>query len=209
MNEFQVRAMQAALGCVPAPARVLEWGCGHSTLYFGGKLGRDSAWDAIEHDASWSRFVSGAERPSDGASITVHHVPADAPLRHPDDDGDAESFGKYIAFPSSLDRTFGFILVDGRARVGCMREAWRMLRQEGIMALHDSEREEYLPGYPARAYRIALHAPGLKEQTRITFFLKSAPVFAAFAEALEECLPGYVERAAARPARSAQAAAST
>lgn len=191
MSEVQVRTLLAALGTLPRPASILEWGSGMSSLYFSGKLDPDSEWISVEHDGDWAKFVEAGSQPSPGAKVTIHHVAANAPLRHPDDDGDLRSFKDYVAFPGRMDRKFDFILVDGRARVECLRIGWRILRQEGIMALHDSERDEYREGYPGTPWRIHLWNPGAKEQTRLDLFLKSEARFRTLMEFLEACLPAH------------------
>lgn len=192
MNEFQARAVLAALGTVPRPAQVLEWGSGNSTLYFGSKLGKGANWCAIEHDREWFEYVSAEAANVPGAEIEIRHVAATGPLEHPHDDGDSRTFGRYIDFPASLDREFGFILVDGRARVECLRSGWELLHPAGIMALHDSEREEYRSGYPGTEFHVALSFPSLREGTGIDFFMKSEEVFDTFSSALKGCLPRYV-----------------
>jgi hypothetical protein len=191
MNELEVQAMRAALRILPGRMTALEWGGGHSTFFFAGSLPAGSVWNSIEHDAAWFSRLSREPRPDLGAKIELHLVPNSGPFRDGVDDGDLDSFPEYIRRPRAIGSSFRFILVDGRARIECLREGWNVLERDGIMVLHDAERPEYHVGYPKDGYRIEVSNPSLRERKSICFFIKSAETFRSLSRALRDDLPAF------------------
>ena len=49
----------------------------------------------------------------------------------------------YVARPGQLGMEFDFVLVDGRARIHCLVEGWKLLRPGGVILIHDAQRPEY------------------------------------------------------------------
>lgn len=192
MSEVEVPSMIAALRIPSRPLRVLEWGGGKSTFYFSRKLGSGDSWDSIEHDPIWFSTLEAAPRAPGGADLKLHLVPNSAPFEDGVSDGDIRSFREYVERPESLGGEFGFILVDGRARVDCLRQGWRQLARDGILVLHDAERPEYRSGYPADAFRLEMANEGLKDRKSVVFFAKSWDTLQALAGALRVALPAYV-----------------
>lgn len=74
-------------------------------------------------------------------------------------DGDERTFHNYVHFPECMEGPFNFVFVDGRARNACARIAWKMLSDDGVLAVHDAQRQEYDAVRPADAWRIRLHDP--------------------------------------------------
>ena len=137
-----------------APRRCLEWGSGGSTRAVLEECAFVERFDSIEHDRTWYDRVRAVVTDS---RLFLHHVPPDRPMppgRHPPKEREAWDavaeedpalLATYVAFPSTLDLEFDFVLVDGRARVYCIPSGYRLLRRGGILVVHDAERTEYHP----------------------------------------------------------------
>ena len=129
------------------PRSCLEWGAGYSTLLFPELLDREATWLAVEHDREWAAKIDTMnERPN----VSIHHVAAN---RHPwsdaDGDGTCSDLADYVHHPSAF-APFDFVLVDGRARVGCLEKALELTTATGLVVLHDAQRPYYhraLAGY--------------------------------------------------------------
>jgi hypothetical protein len=199
MNEIEVQGILAALRVPAGPFTVLEWGGGHSTYFYARRLPKGSTWHSVEHDRTWFANIESQSRPADGATLNLHLVPNSGPYREGIDDGDMDSFRDYIVFPRRLGARFQFILVDGRARIECLREGWRLLTPDGIMVLHDGERSEYRPGHPEDAFSLEISNPSLKDRKSVLFFVKSLETFRALSRALREVLPIFVTMTPAMP----------
>jgi hypothetical protein len=115
--------------------RVLEWGSGGSTVRF---AQRCAEFHSVEHDAAWAEMV----RTTVGPTASVHFVPTDYTCKvihtgeyHAGYEG---AFQSYVHFPRSLGRAFDAVIVDGRARLFCAREAVRnLLSADGLLFIHD------------------------------------------------------------------------
>jgi spermidine synthase len=57
-----------------------------------------------------------------------------------------KSNGDYCRMPVKLNVKFDVIIVDGRDRVNCCKQAIEALSPDGVVVLDDSEREFYAPG---------------------------------------------------------------
>lgn len=124
---------------------VFEWGSGGSTLFFARRVARVVS---VEYDAGWCEAVAVRLRDHGLGNAQVRHLPPE-----PGDDGAlyrssaAEfagmSFRRYVdsvlAYP---DGSFDVILVDGRARLGCLVTALPKLKPDGVLILDNSERED-------------------------------------------------------------------
>lgn len=122
------------------PLRCLEWGGGMSTLQFPALIPAAATWLTIEHDTAWSRELSAmVTRPG----VTVRHVPPDDP--NFSGDGDAQSFASYLAAGDEA-APYDLVFIDGRARADCIRRARGLLNPDGVVILHDANRQAYLAG---------------------------------------------------------------
>jgi len=122
------------------PKRCLEWGSGYSTLTFASFLKDDAEWYSIEHHRGWFDRVKDLTAQSNHIKywlVEPNQIPWE-------DDGDANSFADYVSFPETLQQIFDFILVDGRARVDCIHRAINFVSPDGVIVLHDANREKYL-----------------------------------------------------------------
>lgn len=193
MDEIEVGAILSCLRLFEQPIQALEWGSGNSTVYFASRLLRCSKWVAIEHNSEWASRVLAmlAEANLDG--VELHSVQNNQPFRD-GTDGDYNSFRDYILYPTRLDQRFHVILVDGRARVECMRIGWMLLDEGGIMILHDAQRIEYRQGIPPDCFYVRLTNPTVHCEGPISvLFMSKSPVsIRRFSDALRADLPGYI-----------------
>lgn len=159
MSDDERSAVEAALLMFSRPIRVVEWGSGGSTAYFSRRLPPGSKWLAIEHDAQWAVRVRSRVEDLD---VVVQHVAPNGSYVHGVDDGTDEAFHDYVRFPASGGEKFDCALVDGRARVPCMHQAWTLIAEDGFAAMHDAQRAEYASGRPAGATRVLINDPRSK-----------------------------------------------
>lgn len=119
------------------PRTCLEWGAGYSTLCFPALLTDNFRWISIEHEEEWSNKISEMNQKE---NVEIHFVQSD-PV------GQLES---YVEFPAKFGK-FDFILVDGRARSSCVTKAHELAENDGVVVLHDANREQYQE--PLKIYR--------------------------------------------------------
>lgn len=141
-----------------APRRVLEWGAGGGTKRLLAESPTVERYVSVEHEGEWAERVRKAVT---DPRLELHHVaPSIPPAPWPEErkargraqaawhqacEDDPAIMADYIAFPRGLGETFDLILVDGRARVSCMREAIELVRPGGVVVTHDAQREAYRP----------------------------------------------------------------
>jgi hypothetical protein len=152
----QVLAVVEAVG----PRIIVEWGSGGSTRALLEKVPSIARYVSIEHHGGW---VENVRAHVDDPRLELHHVAPNIPM--PADDAgreeiiawdkrcedEPEAMGTYVGFPRTQGLTPDLVLVDGRARVHCIREGFELLRPGGVLLLHDAQRA---------AYHEALHACG-------------------------------------------------
>lgn len=137
--------------------RILEWGCGYSTIYFARylkSLGIDFEWYGIDNSNTWYEKVLEQLRKKNSTD-DVHLFLFDfLPFwQKPNwnwDNSDYRGFEphedneiKYITFPKKTGMEYDLIIVDGRFRRRCLIEAQQMLAQNGFVILHDAQKEHY------------------------------------------------------------------
>lgn len=121
------------------PRNCLEWGAGYSTLFFPKYLGRRAEWASIEHEKTWAEKIKAVNK---SKRVSIFHVePNRFPWTDEHSDGAYADLKDYVNFPAG-DK-FDFILIDGRARAFCLEMAHKILADNGIVVLHDAEREYY------------------------------------------------------------------
>lgn len=122
------------------PMKCLEWGAGYSTLYFPQFLNRDATWSSVEHDKIWAAKV---QKLNKNPSVRISYVqPNSYPWTDKNNDGAFSDLKDYIEFPVQWGK-FDFILIDGRARAECLIKADSLLNNEGVIVLHDANRQYY------------------------------------------------------------------
>lgn len=122
------------------PISCLEWGAGGSTLHFASLVASKHQlchWLAIEYNAKWYEKVCEATSHIRGVDVKLFDV-GNPHLRQR-----YTNMDEYVTYPATLGRKWDFILVDGRKRRRCLLEAQQLLRPNGIVVLHDADREYY------------------------------------------------------------------
>ncbi len=105
---------------------VFEFGSGNSTFFYAKYAGLVVS---VEHDKAWyDKIIS--KKPENAELVYCELVY----------DGD------YCRVPLKLEEKFDIIIVDGRDRVNCCKQAVEALSDKGVIVLDDSEREIYRLG---------------------------------------------------------------
>ncbi|MFC1582893.1 FkbM family methyltransferase [Planctomycetota bacterium] len=107
--------------------RVFEYGTGNSTLWWSECV---ASVVACEHDEPW--FLSISEK-----------VPDNVDYRY----CELEYGGDYSKLILSFSSDFDCIIIDGRDRVNCAKNALAALKENGVIIWDNSEREQYQEGY--------------------------------------------------------------
>ena len=133
------------------PEKSLEWGAGYSTIYFPKFLKKNAKWFSVEHDGNWMKKIAKMNR---NANVEIFHVQPDRfPWTDDHRDGSSCDLKGYIEFPSRFGR-FDFILIDGRARKGCIAKACDLLKDGGVVILHDANREYYHEAFGSYEHQV-------------------------------------------------------
>jgi ubiquinone/menaquinone biosynthesis C-methylase UbiE/predicted O-methyltransferase YrrM len=193
MNELEIVAIESCLHLHQTPVYALEWGGGYSTLHFPSHLPFGSTWDSVEHDAQWANKIKAF---IDGGSVknTVIHLVENNNPFPVGSDGDYDSFKNYILFPTSLNKTFDLIIVDGRARKECLQIGWMLLKGSGVMILHDAQRVEYQSGIPKDCFSLRMINPTIYNEGPISvlFVAKSPDTIGRLYKTLQGKLPNHI-----------------
>ena len=137
---------------------LFEFGSGFSTYFYAG-LAKEVL--SVEYNRDWYEKI-GADLP-DNVSLM---------FREWDCDGD------YCRAALASERLFDVIVIDGRDRVNCARNALDALNDRGVILFDDTQREEYRDGIQyllARGFR-QIDFEGLKpasvKMSRATMFYR-------------------------------------
>ncbi len=123
------------------PQKVLEYGCGFSSLHFLSFLPDKAIWHSVEHNQQWFEEVKQmATKKGVDNILKLHHVTAETESWLLE--GDYKDFKNYVDFPEKL-KPFQLVLVDGMARESCVKKAFELLADDGILVLHDANRKRY------------------------------------------------------------------
>lgn len=150
----QVLAVLHAVG----PRSMLEWGSGGSSRAWLEALpGLERLW-SVEHHREWGQRVR------ESIDDPRFHLELQAPPEHDPEpehqagnketaaahrawcmrcEDDPQLMAHYVRAPERAGVRFDVALVDGRARVHCVRKAWELVRPGGVILLHDAQRPEY------------------------------------------------------------------
>lgn len=105
---------------------IFEFGSGNSTFFYAKYAG---IVVSVEHDKEWyDKIVK--SKPENSEMIFC----------------DLVAGGDYCHMPLNLEEKFDIIIVDGRDRVNCCKQAINALSENGVVVLDDSEREKYKAG---------------------------------------------------------------
>jgi hypothetical protein len=133
---------------VSASASVFEYGSGGTTLFLADRAG---SVHSVEHDPDWARQTRAALDTAGHSGVRYELIEAEpgAALGYEstDESFTGMNFRRYVdALAGHPDRTLDLVIVDGRARVACIRTALPKLREGGHLMLDNSERSEYAEG---------------------------------------------------------------
>lgn len=118
------------------PGKVLEYGCGLSTVHYPELLAEGARWVSVEHDKEWHDMV----KSQIGGNVDLHLVAPDN--KEFASEGGKQDFASYIK-KGVQNAPFDLILVDGMARTGCIDELFDSLTPDGLMIVHDANRPHY------------------------------------------------------------------
>jgi hypothetical protein len=105
---------------------VFEFGSGNSTYFYSKYAG---IVVAVEHDKEWYEKI--VKTKPDNAEMIYCELMRD---------------GEYCRMPLKLNESFDIIIVDGRDRVNCCKQAVKAVSEKGVIVLDDSERDFYKEG---------------------------------------------------------------
>lgn len=105
---------------------LFEFGSGFSTLFYARLVGRVVS---VEHNQAWFGRVSEMV----GPNVRLIHQPLD-------------SSGNYPRQANLTGETYDVIIIDGRERVACAKNAWEALTPVGVILFDDTTRPEYREG---------------------------------------------------------------
>lgn len=137
-----------------AGARIFEWGSGASTMWLSKRAGEVIS---VEHDGEWHEMVTGRLKGDGITNVSLRHVAAQTVGRV----GSRKSgfagqhFDRYVHAIRDVPGEFDLIVIDGRAREACLREAKARLAPGGVILFDDFKRQRY---------QVAAKASGLKIQ---------------------------------------------
>jgi spore coat polysaccharide biosynthesis protein SpsF (cytidylyltransferase family) len=107
--------------------KVFEWGMGNSTLFWSEYV---LSVISVEHNKEWYEKM-------------CHIVPQNVECRY----RELEYGGKYCEEILNTNDVFDIIMIDGRDRVNCAKNAVKKLQSGGVIIWDNSERESYRPGF--------------------------------------------------------------
>lgn len=123
--------------------RVFEYGSGASSVWLGR---RSSEVHSVEHSKEFVDFL--APVLSEVPTVTLRHVPA--PQRGDRAEIPSQRFGHqgldfadYVHSIDDVGGTFDLVVVDGRARSACLRQAVPRLADDGMIVFDNSNRGRY------------------------------------------------------------------
>ena len=127
--------------------KVFEYGSGGSTIWFAKRVAEVVS---VEHDKEWLELVVGKLKKEGLKNARLILKSA----KKSTEKGKYEyfrstkevgmSFKDYVlAIDSFADQYFDLVVVDGRARVACIRQAYSKVKPGGYLVLDNSERKDY------------------------------------------------------------------
>ena len=123
-------------------ARVFEYGSGASTLWLSQ---RAATVDSVEHDLDFSRLMSDLTR--ERPNVTLHYEPPETTTTPEVPSGrkgyEGKDFANYARTIDGVGGEFDLIIIDGRARVGCLTPALNHLSTDGLILFDDVKRRRY------------------------------------------------------------------
>ena len=119
---------------------IFEWGIGGSTKYFTDVLAGlkvDFEWHTVEHCSIWVDKVK-----SNIEDHRVHFHVLDYG-KYTCEETRSLCMKEYVNAPLIVEKKFDLMLVDGRKRARCLCAAKSLLKDDGVVFLHDASRVHY------------------------------------------------------------------
>ncbi|MCK6618636.1 MAG: hypothetical protein L6Q51_13435 [Cyclobacteriaceae bacterium] len=157
------------------PKVCFEWGSGFSTVYFPANFPFIEKWYSVEHNPEWFKVIS--EKIND-PRVDLVHIKRDQQADHNGtghNDGSYADFKSYVEYPLSLKTHFDFIFIDGRARKDCLQKAYDLITDNGVVIVHDANRDYYVSDIPPFANVLRL-TDYRKKRGGILLASKSKPI---------------------------------
>lgn len=142
MTDKEIRAIEKIMESwgVDNGRVIFEWGSGGSTKYFMevlNYLGVNFEWYAAEHCSAWADKVRASV---DDPKLNMCVFDYGGYTRH---ETKSLCMKEYVEAPINLEKKFDMLIVDGRKRARCLKVAKGMVKRDGIVLLHDAQREYY------------------------------------------------------------------
>jgi len=132
------------------PRKCLEWGAGYSTIRFPKILERNAKWISIEHEHEWFLKI----QDNKNSNTALFYIPPNKfPWTDEFGDGCYSDLKDYIEFPRRFGK-FDFVLIDGRARADCLVESYELVKDFGVVVLHDANRKHYHQNFQLYQYQV-------------------------------------------------------
>ncbi|HEX2866161.1 MAG TPA: class I SAM-dependent methyltransferase [Ignavibacteriales bacterium] len=194
MDQNEITAITTLLKSFEKPIQVLEWGSGNSTIYYSLLFENRNKWLSIEHDQKWAERNKEEIGKLSLYNTEIAFIKTNLSHIEGQNDGDINAFFDYVKYPAKLDHNYDVIFVDGRARVWCLEEGWKMLKPDGTMVLHDAQRKEYDIGIPKDAYLIKITNTKVNSEGNIAtlFMFKSPQLLRKIISELIPILPEHI-----------------
>lgn len=132
---------------------VFEWGSGRSTQWFADRV---KSIISIEHQKKWYDIVAMYLKKRNNAKLLLIEE------KHPD-------YPKVIS--GYADETFDLVVIDGRRRVECFKEAVSKIKTNGYLLFDDVQRSRYnaakslFRSWPNQEFKYAGNAQGKGRKT--------------------------------------------
>lgn len=133
------------------PKTCLEWGSGNSTLCFPERVPA-AKWISVENNLEWFGHV---KQNVSAPSVALHHVDMPHfPVEQEKLPGSyLEDMDKYLNVARQY-APYDYIMIDGRSRVFCLEEALELIREDGVVVLHDANRKLYQYNFPNLKHQV-------------------------------------------------------
>jgi len=123
---------------LPPGARVFEYGGGGSTLWL---ADRGAVVIVAEHDGPWHRQL--ADSLPSSVRLLFRPPAAEGTVTSASEPGFFDDYA--VAISGETNGSLDLVIVDGRVRVECVRQAMPKVRPGGLLLMDDTDRARYQP----------------------------------------------------------------
>jgi predicted O-methyltransferase YrrM len=138
-----IAEVDAVMASYDGKSRVFEYGSGASSVWLGR---RSDEVHSVEHSAEFVEFLTPAL--TEVPSVRLRHVEAvqrgtEARVPSQRQGHEGLDFSDYVRSIDEVGGTFDIIVIDGRARSACLRQAIPHLAADGLIVFDNSNRRRY------------------------------------------------------------------